>query len=142
MAQYLKPAAEGRRAAPGTLPAELALAPAQRLKRSTFREKAPRRLCFPAQVGALQIDEGGLARRGVLVRHLVMPGCLDETEAILDWLATTLGTDTYVNLMDQYRPAGKVAGGRFAAIDRPLLREEMHTARRLAADAGLHRLDR
>ncbi|MGD2217987.1 MAG: hypothetical protein PVJ64_14615, partial [Gemmatimonadales bacterium] len=60
------------------------------------------------QVGALQIDANGVAWRGVLLRHLVMPGQLDETQAVLEWIARELGTDTYINLMNQYRPAGRV----------------------------------
>jgi len=59
------------------------------------------------QVGPLVFDDDGLAQRGVLVRHLVMPGGLDETRESLQWIATELGADTYVNLMDQYFPAGK-----------------------------------
>ena len=47
-----------------------------------------------AQVGPLALDDDGLGRRGLLVRHLVMPGCLDETRAILEWIASTLGADT------------------------------------------------
>jgi len=57
------------------------------------------------QVGALRFGPDGLARRGVLVRHLVMPGQLDETRAIMGWLATELSPDTYVNVMAQYRPS-------------------------------------
>ncbi len=57
------------------------------------------------QVGSLTFDENGLARRGLLIRHLVMPGGLEETRAILEWIATELEPDTYVNLMDQYYPA-------------------------------------
>ena len=58
-----------------------------------------------SQVGELKVDEEGLALRGVLVRHLVMPGLLDDTREIMHWLATTLSRDTYVNVMDQYYPA-------------------------------------
>lgn len=92
------------------------------------------------QVGALQIDERGLATRGVLVRHLVMPGLLDETKACLRWLATELGRETYVNLMDQYRPAGKVQGRAYAEIDRRVSPDEWSGALRDARDLGL-RLD-
>ena len=70
-----------------------------------------------------------------------MPGCLDETRAILSWIATTLGPDTYVNLMDQYRPAWKVRGGRHREIERPLHAAEYREAMRIARDAGLRRLD-
>ena len=94
------------------------------------------------QVGPLVLDDDGLARRGVLVRHLVMPGGLDDTRAILEWIVTELGPDTWVNLMDQYRPAGKVGGGRFAEINRGLTSGEYREAVRMAADLGLRRLDR
>jgi putative pyruvate formate lyase activating enzyme len=94
------------------------------------------------QVGPLVIDDSGLARRGLLVRHLVMPGCLDETREILTWIARELGRDTYINLMGQYAPAGRVGAGRYAEIDRRPTPEEMDEAYTIAADTGLHRLDR
>ena len=93
------------------------------------------------QVGPLQIDDNGLANRGVLVRHLVMPGCLDETRAILEWIANELGTDTYVNVMDQYHPAGKVNAQRYEEINRRLTSAELDEAYQIAADLGLARLD-
>ena len=92
------------------------------------------------QVGDLVIDGDGLAERGLLIRHLVMPGCLEETRSILEWLASELGPNTYVNLMDQYRPAGKVSRERYAELDRRLDTRELHEARRFAAELGL-RLD-
>ena len=92
------------------------------------------------QVGPLVFDDDGLARRGLLIRHLVMPGCLDETKAILEWIASTLGTDTYVNLMDQYSPAGKVSASAYAEINRRLTSAEFREAHRIASDLGL-RLD-
>ena len=93
------------------------------------------------QVGPLALDADGLARRGVLIRHLVMPGCLDETRAILEWIARELGPDSFVNLMDQYQPAGKVGSKLYPEIDRRLRPEEMAQARRIAAECGLRRLD-
>jgi putative pyruvate formate lyase activating enzyme len=93
------------------------------------------------QVGALSFDDDGLARRGVLIRHLVMPGCLDETRAVLGWIAEELGTDTYVNLMDQYRPAGKVTAEKLPEIARRPSSAELGNAYRIAADLGLRRLD-
>jgi putative pyruvate formate lyase activating enzyme len=93
------------------------------------------------QVGPLTLDADGLARRGVLVRHLVMPGGLEETRAILQWVAETLGPDTYVNLMDQYHPAGKVNRERFPEINRPLHARELEQALALAKGFGLRRLD-
>ena len=94
------------------------------------------------QVGPLQIDEKGLANRGVLIRHLVMPGCLDETRAILEWIVNELGTDTYVNLMDQYHPAGKVNAQRYEEINRRLTSGELAEAYEIAAALGLVRLDK
>ena len=94
------------------------------------------------QVGVLRIDEDGVALRGVLVRHLVMPGMLEDTRAILHWLATELSPDTYVNLMDQYHPAHKVATEpQFSEINRRLSRAEFCQAMELAKTAGLWRLD-
>lgn len=93
------------------------------------------------QVGPLTVSAEGLAKRGLLVRHLVMPGCLDETRAILKWIASEIGTDTYINLMDQYYPAGKVSRENYSEINRSLTSSEFREAQRIAADLGLHRLD-
>src|SRR5262249_35079590 len=93
------------------------------------------------QVGELKADEDGLALRGVLVRHLVMPGRLSDTREIVGWLAA-LSQDTYVNLMDQYYPAWKAkTNPRFAAINRRVTPAEMVEAIALARAAGLWRLD-
>ncbi len=93
------------------------------------------------QVGQLVLDEDGLAKRGIILRHLVMPGCLTETRSILEWIAAELGPDTYVNLMDQYHPAGKVSAQRYAEINRGLTSAEFLEAQRIAQELGLHRLD-
>jgi len=99
------------------------------------------------QVGPLRFGPDGLARRGVLVRHLVMPGQLDEATAIFRWLAEEVSRDTYVNLMGQYRPAyevgrpGRDGTLRHAAIDRRPTDEELDAARAAARAAGLHRFD-
>lgn len=60
------------------------------------------------QVGDLVFGEDGLAKRGLLLRHLVMPGLIDETRQILRWVADEISKDTYVNVMGQYRPEYKV----------------------------------
>jgi putative pyruvate formate lyase activating enzyme len=91
------------------------------------------------QVGDLVVDEQGLARRGLLVRHLVMPGLLEETERILGWIAAELGPRTYVNLMGQYYPAGRTR--EFPEIDRHPYREELERAQELSDRLGLGRLD-
>ena len=93
------------------------------------------------QVGDLEVDAQGLARRGLLVRHLVMPELLDETRALLEWIADELGPGTYVNLMDQYYPAGRVGPDHLPEIDRELESTEFAEARAMAADLGLRRLD-
>jgi putative pyruvate formate lyase activating enzyme len=89
------------------------------------------------QVGRLEFDDDGLARRGVLIRHLVMPGGLEETRAILTWIATELGPGTYVNVMNQYHPAGRVGVDQYAEINRILSAAEFDEARRFAIGLGL-----
>jgi putative pyruvate formate lyase activating enzyme len=91
------------------------------------------------QVGDLVLDEEGLARRGLIVRHLVMPGALAETESVLRFVAEELGPDTYVNLMGQYRPAGR--SERYEEIDRRPYPEELARAFEIADAVGLRRLD-
>lgn len=94
------------------------------------------------QVGVLRFTPGGLACRGVLVRHLVMPGMIDEAAAIFAWLADHVSADTYVNIMDQYRPEHRVAGNdRYSAIDRRPASSEVESAFRTAREAGLWRFD-
>jgi putative pyruvate formate lyase activating enzyme len=93
------------------------------------------------QVGPLKFDEKGLAKRGVLVRHLVMPGLLDETRHIFNFLATEIGPELYVNVMDQYYPAGKVNADKYAEINRGVTTPEYKEAVRLAGEAGF-RLDK
>jgi putative pyruvate formate lyase activating enzyme len=94
------------------------------------------------QVGDLVLDERGLARRGLICRHLVMPGLLDETEAVLRFVADELGAGTYVNLMGQYYPAGKVRDGRYEEINRRPQADELERAFEIADELGLRRLDR
>ncbi len=93
------------------------------------------------QVGPLRFGPDGLARRGVLVRHLVMPGQEDESRAILEWLADEVSADTYVNVMAQYRPTYQVGPadptGKYRDIDRRPRDLEMETAIGAARDAGL-----
>ncbi|MBI5228776.1 radical SAM protein [Candidatus Micrarchaeota archaeon] len=96
------------------------------------------------QVGELKFDENGLVLRGVLVRHLVMPGLLSETEEIMRFLAS-VSKDIYVNVMDQYYPAGLVSlpeyRERFRELYRIASRDEWKRALALAKKAGLHRFE-
>src|SRR6201997_688960 len=87
-----------------------------------------------AQVGELTVDENGLALRGVLVRHLVMPGLLDDTREIMRWIAEKMSCDTYVNVMDQYYPAHKAeTEPRFVEINRGISADEFGGALELAS---------
>jgi putative pyruvate formate lyase activating enzyme len=93
------------------------------------------------QVGFLQTDANGLARRGVLIRHLVMPGHEEQTRSILEWVSRELGPETYVNVMAQYRPGGKVGPERYPELNRALTSAEYRSALAAATAAGLTRLD-
>jgi putative pyruvate formate lyase activating enzyme len=77
----------------------------------------------------------------VLVRHLVMPDALDDTRAIFRFLADEMSADTYVNVMDQYYPAGAVGEGRFPELCRSPDGATLLAARQAARAAGLWRLD-
>lgn len=99
------------------------------------------------QVGALRFGPDGLARRGVLVRHLVMPGQSEEAASIFKWLAEEVSRDTYVNIMGQYRPeyeVGRLANDgtpRYAEINRGPTMDELVAAQDAARRAGLWRFD-
>jgi putative pyruvate formate lyase activating enzyme len=110
---------------------------------SDYAEAARRVIAaMHAQVGELTVDENGLALRGVIVRHLVMPGLVDDTREIMQWIAEHLSRDTYVNVMDQYYPAHKAeTEPRFAEINRGIIDNEFCSALELARHAGLWRFD-
>lgn len=90
------------------------------------------------QVGGLQIDQG-LARRGLLVRHLVLPEDLAGTIEIVDFLVETIGPHTVINVMDQYHPCYEAAA--HPAINRRPTGDEIATARSYAQQKGLTVLD-
>ncbi|HEY68244.1 MAG: radical SAM protein [Chloroflexi bacterium] len=92
------------------------------------------------QVGDLVLDENGIALRGLLVRHLVLPEGLAGTAEIARFLAGEVSRDTYINIMDQYRPCYKAA--QLPPLDRPITRAEWERAVREAREAGLHRFDK
>jgi putative pyruvate formate lyase activating enzyme len=92
------------------------------------------------QVGDLVLDENGVAVRGLLVRHLVLPNGLAGTEKVLEFLAREISTNTFLNLMDQYHPCYRA--GDIEPLSRPLTREEWNEAVALALSGGLTRLDR
>jgi putative pyruvate formate lyase activating enzyme len=90
------------------------------------------------QVGDLVLDEQGIAVRGVLVRHLVLPGGLAGTAEVMRFLAEEISKDTYVNVMDQYRPCYQAS--LHPPLDRRITAAEFDNAVRLTKASGLHRL--
>jgi putative pyruvate formate lyase activating enzyme len=91
------------------------------------------------QVGELQIDAHGIARRGLIIRHLVMPNRVAGTNAFVKWVAEHLSTSTYVNIMAQYRVEYKAY--EYPQIARGITAEEFLQAMEWAAQQGLTNLD-
>ncbi|APG28146.1 radical SAM protein [Syntrophotalea acetylenivorans] len=92
------------------------------------------------QVGDLVLDDQGIAQRGLLLRHLVLPENLAGSDRVLSFIAEQLSRNTYLNLMDQYRPCYRA--DRYPPLDRSTSRAEYRRAVRWAEAAGLQRLDR
>ncbi len=92
------------------------------------------------QVGVLVLNEQGIAERGLLVRHLVMPEDVAGTHNLMQFLAEYVSPDTYVNIMNQYRPCGEA--GKFPEICRAVTAAEYQRALEDAHRAGIRRLDR
>lgn len=109
-----------------------------------------------AQVGDLCFTADGIAKKGVLVRHLVMPGKEDEGQEIVKWLAENVSKDIYVNIMEQYHPDAHVgkkkrsasvstpdhnesARVRYADINRAITSDELGIVQKAAREAGLWR---
>ena len=90
------------------------------------------------QVGDLELDEEGLAIRGLLVRHLVLPDNLAGSGEVMQFLARGISRDTYVHIMDQYHPAGKA--DRHPQLNRPVHFREVMEAIHLAQASGLWRI--
>ena len=107
------------------------------------------------QVGDLCFTGDGIAKKGVLVRHLVMPGKEAEGAEIMKFLAKEVSIDCFVNIMEQYRPdahVGKKKRGkakddgqadevRYADLNRPVTNDEISLVRKAAIDAGLWRFN-
>ena len=92
------------------------------------------------QVGDLSTDSNEIAFRGLLVRHLVLPNNLAGTDKIVQFLADKVSTNTYLNLMDQYRPAYQAH--QYPELNRSITHEEYQAAVQMALDAGINRLDK
>ena len=92
------------------------------------------------QVGDLQVDEEGIAIRGLLIRHLVLPHGLAGTKEIMEFIAKEISQNSYVNVMAQYHPCYKAF--QIPRLNRSLLEQEFLEAVELAKRAGINRLDR
>jgi len=111
------------------------------LKASDYPEKARDAIKeMHRQVGDLTIDENGIALRGILLRHLVMPGGVAGTRNIMRFIAKEISPNTYVNIMDQYRPCGNAY--KYPPLDRSITDDEYEEALRAAREEGVTRLDR
>jgi len=92
------------------------------------------------QVGDLIVGEDGVAVRGLLIRHLVLPDGLSDTRIIMRFIFRDISPNSYVNIMSQYRPCGRA--GEFPLLDRGLVPGEYQKAIETAEAEGLSRLDR
>lgn len=91
------------------------------------------------QVGDLVVDKDGIAVRGLLIRHLVMPRNIAGSDRVARFIAEEVSPNTYVNIMDQYRPCGDALRDEF--INRRIEAQEFQEALKTAGSAGLKRLD-
>ncbi len=90
------------------------------------------------QVGDLMIDDDGVAQRGLLVRHLILPKGLAGTEEVMRFIVEEISRDTYVNVMGQYRPCHRAS--EIPSLRRRITKEELDDALERARSVGLHRL--
>jgi putative pyruvate formate lyase activating enzyme len=91
------------------------------------------------QVGDLVIDSRSIAQRGLLIRHLVLPDDQAGTLEAMRFIAEVLSPDSYVNVMEQYRPEYKAC--EYPPLDRRITRDEFLKAIKIAKDNGIKRLD-
>ncbi|MGD8256844.1 MAG: radical SAM protein [Desulfobacterales bacterium] len=92
------------------------------------------------QVGDLQTDSFGIARRGLLIRHLVLPDGLAGTRDVMRFIAQKISLNSYVNVMSQYRPCGRAS--EVAGLNKSLATQDYHLAVQAAKEEGITRLDR
>lgn len=92
------------------------------------------------QAGDLVLDHHGIAVKGVLVRHLVMPENMAGTMEVMKYIASNISTNTYVNIMPQYRPCGKAY--EQPPLNRSITHKEFYDAIDMAKIAGISRLDK
>jgi putative pyruvate formate lyase activating enzyme len=111
------------------------------LKAPDYPEKAREAIReMHRQVGDLMLDENGIALRGIILRHLVMPGGVAGTRDIMRFIAREISPNTYVNIMEQYRPCGNAR--KYPPLDRSITHDEYGEALRVAREEGVTRLDR
>ncbi|NIQ05887.1 MAG: radical SAM protein [Candidatus Korarchaeota archaeon] len=89
------------------------------------------------QVGDLQVNDEGIAERGLLIRHLVLPHDLAKSQEVIRFIAEELSKNTYVNIMGQYRPCYNA--NEYAELNRMVRYEEVERVKRYARNLGLHR---
>lgn len=92
------------------------------------------------QVGDLKLDDRGIALRGIILRHLVMPGGVSGTREIMRFIVKDISPDTYVNIMDQYRPCGNA--DKYPPLDRGITQDEYKEALTAAHEEGIRRFDK
>jgi putative pyruvate formate lyase activating enzyme len=91
------------------------------------------------QVGDLRLDDRGVATKGLLVRHLVLPENLSGTDEVTRFIAQEISEDTYINIMDQYRPCFRAQ--EVEGLDRRITQAEYTRAVEVAMENGIKRLD-
>jgi putative pyruvate formate lyase activating enzyme len=91
------------------------------------------------QVGDLEISESGLAVKGLLIRHLVLPDDLAGTRSVMRFIASNVSANSYVNVMPQYRPCGRAH--EVPGLQRSLSQADFRAALQAARDEGITRLD-
>lgn len=89
------------------------------------------------QVGDLKINEEGIAKRGLLIRHLVLPNNIGESEKVLKFIAKEISKNSYVNIMSQYYPSWKSED--YEELNRRITKEEFEKVIKKAKELGLHR---
>lgn len=108
---------------------------------SDYPEIVKKAICeMHRQVGDLMLNIQGIAQRGLLVRHLVLPNDLNSSNVAMEFLARDISQNTYVNIMDQYRPCYKAGG--IPELSRPITKTEFREALEAARRNGLSRIDR
>ena len=113
------------------------------LKVSDYSKKAQESLkIMHEQVGDLILDENGIAVKGLILRHLIMPDYFHEAKSILEFVVSNVSKNTYTNLINQYHPAGDVSQTVFPELNRKLSFDEYESIVNMAKDIGILRISR